>query len=90
MDMATTPAPWQSSLDLRKASSVSPLQGAVWLNVDKLFEGPILIRFGHDHAPVLPDLLGLAAMFGAAVCVLGTGAHDRTRWIQCAHWCHLR
>jgi hypothetical protein len=56
----------------RPAAALLALEGVVWLFVDKWFEGPKLIRFGPDHALVLADLVGLAAICAAAVCVLRT------------------
>lgn len=63
----------------RQAVGLLALEGAVWLYVDKWFEGPILIHFGHDHALVLADLVGFAALFVAAVCVVRPRIADRTR-----------
>ena len=62
----------------RQAAALLAVEGAVWLYVDKWFEGPILIRFAHEHGFVFADLVGLAALFGAAVCVLQPPPVDRT------------
>jgi hypothetical protein len=62
----------------RTTAAVLALEGLVWLVLDKWFEGPTLMRFTEDHGLVLADLVGLAAIFGAAVCVLRTREPDRT------------
>jgi hypothetical protein len=62
----------------RQAAVLLVLESAVWFYIDKLYEGPKLIRFGHDHALVLADLVAFAALFMAAVCVLRPRAADRT------------
>lgn len=62
----------------RPAAAVLALEGLAWLFLDKWFEGPILLEFGHHHGLVLADLVGLAAVFGAGFCLLRTREHDRT------------
>jgi len=37
----------------------------VWLRVDSLFEGPVLVRFSEDHGLVVADLFGLAVAVAA-------------------------
>ena len=61
----------------RRAAVVLALEGVVWLVVDKWFEGPTLIAVAHDHGLVLADLVGLAAIVGAALCVLRAYSLDR-------------
>jgi hypothetical protein len=61
----------------RRASALLVLESAVWLYVDKFYEGPHLIRFGHDHALVLADLVAFAALFVAGLSVLRARAADR-------------
>ncbi len=61
--IATAVPAWRGD---RQAAVLLGLVGAMWLYVDKWFEGPILIRFGHDHALVTADLVGLAALCTAA------------------------
>lgn len=62
----------------RRAAALLVLESAVWLYVDRWYEGPKLIRFGHNHALVLADLVAFAALFVATVCVLRPRAADRT------------
>jgi hypothetical protein len=62
----------------RTAAAVLALEGLVWLVLDKWFEGPILVRVADDHGLVLADLVGLVAVFVAAVCKLRTRELDRT------------
>jgi hypothetical protein len=62
----------------RPAAAVLALEGLAWLVLDKWFEGPVLVRIADDHGFVLADLVGLAAIFGAAVCALRTREPDRT------------
>jgi hypothetical protein len=62
----------------RSAAFALALEGVVWLLADKWFEGPLLVRFADDHGLVLADLVGLAALFGAAVCMLRARVLDRT------------
>jgi hypothetical protein len=54
----------------RPAAVVLGLEGVVWLIVDKWFEGPTLVRVSENHGLVLADLVGFAAIVGAAVCLL--------------------
>lgn len=37
----------------------------VWLRVDSLFEGPVLVRFSEGHGLVVADLFGLAVAVAA-------------------------
>jgi hypothetical protein len=62
----------------RPAAALLVLESAVWLYVDKWYEGPHLIRFSHQHGLVLADLVAFAALFVAARCVLRPRAADRT------------
>jgi hypothetical protein len=54
----------------RQAAALLVLQSAVWLYVDKWFEGPILVHFGHDHGLVLADLFAFTALFVAGLSLL--------------------
>jgi hypothetical protein len=62
----------------RTTAAVLALEGLVWLVLDKWFEGPTLVRIADDHGLVLADLVGLAAVFGAGVCLLRSREQDRT------------
>jgi hypothetical protein len=42
------------------------LLSVVWLNVDRDFEGPVLVDVGHGHGLVLADLVGVAGLCAAA------------------------
>jgi hypothetical protein len=53
----------------RRAAALLVLESAVWLYIDRSFEGPHLIRFGHEHSLVLADLVAIAALMVAAVSV---------------------
>jgi hypothetical protein len=61
----------------RPAAAVLALEGLVWLVLDKWFEGPTLVAVSEDHGLVLADLVGLAALVGAAVCLLRARQPDR-------------
>jgi hypothetical protein len=63
----------------RAGAALLALEGVVWLIIDKGFEGPHLYYFAHGHGLVLADFVGLAALFGAAICLLRTRAPDRAR-----------
>jgi hypothetical protein len=63
----------------RAAAAVLALEGLIWLVLDKWFEGPTLVAVSEDHGLVLADLVGLAALVGAAVCELRARQPDRTR-----------
>jgi hypothetical protein len=54
----------------RPAAAVLALEGVAWLIADKWFEGPTLLRISQNHGLVLADFVGIAAIFGAAVCML--------------------
>jgi hypothetical protein len=56
----------------RPAAAVLALEGVAWLIVDKWFEGPTLVRISENHGLVLADLVGFAAILGAAVCLFRT------------------
>jgi hypothetical protein len=62
----------------RSAAVALAVEGVMWLIVDKWFEGPTLVRVSENHGLVLADLVGLAALFGAAVCLLRARTPDRT------------
>jgi hypothetical protein len=62
-----------------QAIALLVLESAVWLYIDKLYEGPKLIRFGHDHALVLADLVAFAGLGLAALCVLRLRSAARVR-----------
>jgi hypothetical protein len=74
--LGTAVAAWRGD---RPAAAVLAFEGALWLVLDKWFEGPTLMRFSDDHGLVLADLVGLAAIFGAAVLLLLTRTPDLTR-----------
>jgi hypothetical protein len=56
----------------RPAAAVLALEGVAWLIADKWFEGPTLVRVSENHGLVLADLVGFAAIFAAAICMLRT------------------
>ena len=66
----------------RPAAAVLALEGVAWLIADKWFEGPTLVRLSENHGLVLADLVGFAALFGAAVCLFRTRDSDgeHTGW----------
>jgi len=74
--VATALPAWRGE---RTAAAFLALEGAVWLIIDKAFEGPHLYYFAHGHGLVLADLVGLAALLGAAICLLRTREPDRAR-----------
>jgi hypothetical protein len=61
------------------AAAVLVFESAVWLYVDRRFEGPHLIQFSYYHALVLADLVALAALGVAAVCLLRPLVAQRMR-----------
>jgi hypothetical protein len=63
----------------RAAAACLALEGVVWLIIDKAFEGLHLYYFAHGHGLVLADLVGLAALLGAAICLLRSREPDRAR-----------
>jgi len=63
----------------RSAAALLVLESVVWLYVDKLYEGPKLIRFGHHHGLVLADLVAFAALGLAALCVRRQRSAARVR-----------
>ncbi len=58
---------WRAWLGERWSAAVLVLLGIVWLRIDKRFEGPHLLVFGHEHGLVLADLVGFAAFAVAAL-----------------------
>jgi hypothetical protein len=63
----------------RLAAALLVLESAVWLYVDRRFEGPHLIQFSYYHALVLADLVALAALVVAAACLLRPRVAQRMR-----------
>ena len=74
--LATAVPAWRGD---RPAAAVLALEGVIWLVLDKWFEGPTLVAVSERHGLVLADLVGLAALMGAAVCLLRTRQPDRIR-----------
>jgi hypothetical protein len=66
----------------RRAAVFLVIESALWLYIDRSFEGPHLIRFGHQHSLVLADLVAVVALIVAALSMLrlhATARKDRTR-----------
>lgn len=61
-----------------QAVGLLALEGAALAVVDKWFDGPILIHFGHDNGLLPADLVGSAAVFVAAVYVLRSRIPERS------------
>jgi hypothetical protein len=74
--LATAVPAWRGD---RPAAAVLALEGLIWLVLDKWFEGPTLVAVSEGHGLVLADLVGLAALIGAVVCMLRARQPDRTR-----------
>jgi hypothetical protein len=63
----------------RQAATALIVESVVWLYVDRYFEGPHLIHFGHAHSLVFADLVAIDGLILAAVCLLRPLLDARTK-----------